>query len=236
MEDGAALQLLMREIQDTVRQARKSESAELRGFAEDLERGGGPDHGNHPQPIVCGRVTAKRSLPWPMPRVYLEMAGHMVVAWIWLRQALIAVAKLATAAGRRPRLLPGQAPGLRLLLPLGATQDPATEPAAQRHGPDLLRDAGGMVLMKMDDWISRTRSPAAAATCCSRSCRRRAGRRRRLAGQLLTRQSGLLRRLDRPPGATALRGVSLRRCRGPVRHPGVGTHLGQRPAVSGRIT
>ena len=95
MEDGAALQLLMREIQVTVRQARKCESAELRGFAEALNEAVDRIM-ETTRNLLCAAGNGEAELALANASLYLEMAGHMVVAWIWLRQGLTALAKLAT--------------------------------------------------------------------------------------------------------------------------------------------
>jgi alkylation response protein AidB-like acyl-CoA dehydrogenase len=94
MEDGAALQLLMREIQATVRQARKSESAELRGFAEALTEAVDRIM-ETTRNLLCAARNGEAELALANASLYLEVAGHTVVAWIWLRQGLIALAKLA---------------------------------------------------------------------------------------------------------------------------------------------
>jgi len=95
MEDGAALQLLMREIQVTVRQARKCESAELRGFAEALNEAVDRIM-ETTRNLLCAAGNGEAELALANASLYLEMAGHMVVAWIWLRQGLTALAKLTT--------------------------------------------------------------------------------------------------------------------------------------------
>jgi alkylation response protein AidB-like acyl-CoA dehydrogenase len=98
MEDGAALQLLMREIQTTVRRVRKSESAELRGFADALTESVDRIM-ETTRNLLCAAGNGEADMALANASVYLEMAGHIVVAWIWLRQALVAVAKLASAHG-----------------------------------------------------------------------------------------------------------------------------------------
>jgi alkylation response protein AidB-like acyl-CoA dehydrogenase len=98
MEDGAALQLLMREMHATLREARKCDSPELRGFAEDLA--GAVDRlMETTRNLLCAAANGEVELALANASLYLEMAGHMVVAWIWLRQALVAVAKLPGALG-----------------------------------------------------------------------------------------------------------------------------------------
>ncbi len=98
MQDGAALQLLMREMHATLREARKCDSPELRGFADDLA--GAVDRiMETTRNLLCAAANGEVELALANASVYLEMAGHMVVAWIWLRQALVAVARLPGAQG-----------------------------------------------------------------------------------------------------------------------------------------
>ena len=109
----------------TVREARECDSPELRGYAEDLATAWTGSW--RPRAISCARpANGEVDLALANASVYLEMVGHIVVAWMWLRQALVAVAKLPGRTGRRSRLLPGQAAGVRLLLPLGAAARPGT--------------------------------------------------------------------------------------------------------------
>jgi alkylation response protein AidB-like acyl-CoA dehydrogenase len=101
MQDGAALQLLMREIQVTVRAARKCESPELRRSAEALNAAmdGLLETTRN---LLCAAGNGEVELSLANASVYLEVAGHIVVAWIWLRQALAAVERLPAAqAGDR---------------------------------------------------------------------------------------------------------------------------------------
>jgi alkylation response protein AidB-like acyl-CoA dehydrogenase len=101
MQDGAALQLLMREIQVTVRAARKCDSPELRRSAEALNTAmdGLLETTRN---LLCAAGNGEVELSLANASVYLEMAGHIVVAWIWLRQALAAVERLPAArAGDR---------------------------------------------------------------------------------------------------------------------------------------
>lgn len=98
MQDGAALQLLMREMHATLRAARDCDSPELRGFAEDLAAAVDRIM-ETTRNLLCAAANGEVELALANASVYLEMAGHMVVAWIWLRQALVAVAKLPGAQG-----------------------------------------------------------------------------------------------------------------------------------------
>jgi alkylation response protein AidB-like acyl-CoA dehydrogenase len=98
MQDGAALQLLMREMQASVRQARKCDSPELQGSAEALN---GAIDGllETTRNLLCAAANGEVELSLANASLYLDMAGHIVMAWIWLRQALVAVDRLPDAQG-----------------------------------------------------------------------------------------------------------------------------------------
>ena len=101
MNDGAALQLLAREISAVARRASASES-------EDLQRHGKLLNESLDRVIVVSRnllcVLGRGELDLGLANasVYLDLVGHTVIGWMWLRQALVARAKLGTAvqAGR----------------------------------------------------------------------------------------------------------------------------------------
>jgi butyryl-CoA dehydrogenase len=96
MLDGAALQLLAREIAATVRHAGQSDSPELRRQGDALN-------------VALDRVmTVTRNLLCVTGRgevelglanasVYLDLVGHTVLAWVWLKQGLASVRGLAAA-------------------------------------------------------------------------------------------------------------------------------------------
>jgi alkylation response protein AidB-like acyl-CoA dehydrogenase len=93
IDGGAALAVLAREISRTVREAKAAESPELRSLGEQLG-------------AAFARVTDvarefHRSAGYARTalanaHVFLELTGHVVVAWIWLRMALVAAQKLGT--------------------------------------------------------------------------------------------------------------------------------------------
>jgi len=101
MQDGAALQLLMREMQTTVRLARKCESAELKRCAEELM--GAVDRlMETTRNALCTMRNGETELALANASLYLEACGHVVVAWLWLKQALLAVERVGAAeAGER---------------------------------------------------------------------------------------------------------------------------------------
>lgn len=96
MQDGAALQLLMREIHRAIR---------------DAQRCGSPDLARHAgaladaitlllettRNLLCAAQRGERDLALANASLHLEMTGHIVVAWIWLRQALSALERLPNA-------------------------------------------------------------------------------------------------------------------------------------------
>ena len=92
MDGGAALAVLAREIDRTVEAT--AGSPELRRWGEQL--GTAFAHVTD----VAGafqRDAGYARAALANAHVYLEMTGHAVVAWIWLRQALVAAEKLRTA-------------------------------------------------------------------------------------------------------------------------------------------
>ncbi len=98
MQDGAALQLLMREVQANVREARQCESAELRAHADALNSAIDRQM-ETTRNLLCAAGKGELELSLANASLYLEMTGHMVMAWIWLRQALAALRRLPGAAG-----------------------------------------------------------------------------------------------------------------------------------------
>ena len=96
LQEGAALQLLMREIDRTVREVRECESSDLRAHAKDLAEAvdGLMETTRN---LMCAASGGEAELALANASVYLEMMGHIVVAWMWLRQARIALAALQAA-------------------------------------------------------------------------------------------------------------------------------------------
>jgi alkylation response protein AidB-like acyl-CoA dehydrogenase len=101
MEDGMAIQRLAMEIDRTAREARNSDSPELKQYGQNLT-----DALANVMEVVrnvlCATDKGHAELAMANAHVFLEMTGHVVVAWLWLRQALVAV-----------RALPGAMPGDR---------------------------------------------------------------------------------------------------------------------------
>jgi len=86
MDGGAAMKALGLEIQATAQAAKAVPS--LAGFAAALEQALGRTAG-----VTMALLTARKDKPRESlanATMYLDMFGHVVIAWVWLRQALIA--------------------------------------------------------------------------------------------------------------------------------------------------
>jgi len=98
MNGGAAMQLLARQTSVTVREALSCESEELRRCGrllnDALDRVAAVTR-NLLGVVARGEV----DLGLANASVYLDMVGHTVIGWIWLRQGLVALKKLETAHG-----------------------------------------------------------------------------------------------------------------------------------------
>ena len=102
MKDGALLKLFGREIESTCREA-----AALPACIEGALTGAAPANGLGPMADALGRA-ASRALQTTRKlfaandldktlanaSIYLEMFGHIVVAWVWLKQAAVAARAL----------------------------------------------------------------------------------------------------------------------------------------------
>jgi len=97
MRDGAAIQLLAREIHLIARQASQCGSAELqecgKSLLEALDR-----IMNITRDLLCVIEKGESEIALANSTAYLNLVGHTVIAWIWLRQALVVVDKLNDAS------------------------------------------------------------------------------------------------------------------------------------------
>lgn len=91
MRDGAAFKALMSEIESTARQA--AATAGLEECARDLTSAANLAT-ETTQLMGTKAVQLGREAYLANATIYLDMLGHVVVAWIWLRQALVAMDKL----------------------------------------------------------------------------------------------------------------------------------------------
>jgi len=93
MQDGAAIQLLAREVHATIREASKCNSDELQGcgksLLEALDR-----VMEVTRDLLCVIDRGESELALANSAAYLNLVGHTVMAWVWLRQALVAVKHL----------------------------------------------------------------------------------------------------------------------------------------------
>ncbi len=95
MREGAALEALEREVRQTIDQAR--EVAGLSGYAREL--GSAFDMLRD----TAGRVAQTKNVNLMLANAtaYLDAFGHVVVAWLWLRQAQAALRGLAGNGGEQ---------------------------------------------------------------------------------------------------------------------------------------
>jgi len=123
MKDGASFKAVMAEIDVTVAQARRV--PELAEFADALADASASAR-ETTQAMVARAVQLGRETYLANATVYLDMLGHVVVAWIWLRQAMVAVDKLAAATGSQQAFFEGKIESCRYFfrydLPLVAPQ------------------------------------------------------------------------------------------------------------------
>jgi len=89
LQGGAVFRLLMREIRATLDEARAGPAEDVRGMAEELDAAvalaEATTAGLAP---AIGRGEARKALA--NAALYLDQMGHTVIAWMWLRQAMVA--------------------------------------------------------------------------------------------------------------------------------------------------
>jgi hypothetical protein len=95
MQDGAAFQLLGKRVQATCEQAANSGDATLGEQARAL----GAATARLAEVTRTLWAAGDPNVTLANASVYLEAFGHVVVAWIWLEQALVAHAAMASAQG-----------------------------------------------------------------------------------------------------------------------------------------
>ncbi len=95
MEQGRAFELLLAQIAETTGAATAGESQLLQQCAQAL------DAAVQDAAATTRQLLSVRDADLMLANasVYLEMLGHVVIAWIWLRQALVAGRALASAQG-----------------------------------------------------------------------------------------------------------------------------------------
>jgi alkylation response protein AidB-like acyl-CoA dehydrogenase len=91
LHDGALIRTMAEEVRATVRQARAAGSRQLQSHAGALDAAWGRVEEVTQALYAAGDLNKTLA----NATVYLEAVGHVVVAWIWLQQALAAEARLA---------------------------------------------------------------------------------------------------------------------------------------------
>ncbi len=105
MHGGAAFEALVAEIGSTVDAAR--EIAELEEFARSLAAAVATAV-ETTQTMGAKAVQLGQETYLANATIYLDMLGHVVVAWIWLRQAMVAARLLPSTSGSRRDFLEGK--------------------------------------------------------------------------------------------------------------------------------
>jgi hypothetical protein len=141
MERGRAFELLVARMGETAAEAQASESRLLHQFGEALNAA-----------MAQAGITTRQllsvrdaNLMLANASVYLEMLGHVVIAWVWLRQAVLAQRALAKAQGTDPDFYQGKLQAcqyfFRYELPKTAAQN------------ELLRSLDPSCLEMRDQWF-----------------------------------------------------------------------------------
>ena len=93
MENGQALKLLAERMLRTATEGKRSSSDDLRKWGEQLE-GAVQAAGDTTARLLARAAAGEVDQALANSAVYLDMMGHIVIAWIWLQQALVAMARL----------------------------------------------------------------------------------------------------------------------------------------------
>jgi len=96
--EGAALELLAARVLQTTVAASSSPATYLRGFGDQLA-GAMRAAVETSAKLLRKAADGEIDLALANSAVYLEMMGHIVIAWIWLQQALVAAEKVESASG-----------------------------------------------------------------------------------------------------------------------------------------
>jgi hypothetical protein len=141
MDAGAALQLLGREMLTTAKSARATGDADLARWADALSAAVA-DVGETTRALWAAG-DAERTLA--NASVYLELFGHVVIAWTWLAQAVVAQRALAEAASDDERFYRGKLQAAKYFF---LWELPKTAP---QHA--LLRSLDATCLEMRDEWF-----------------------------------------------------------------------------------
>jgi hypothetical protein len=141
MEQGRAFALLVARMGESAAEARARESQLLQQYATALDAAV-QDAAATTRALLSGR-DAKLMLA--NASVYLEMLGHVAIAWIWLRQAVLAERSLAKARGGDKAFYQGKLQACRYFF-----RHELPKTAAQN---ELLRSVDPTCLEMRDEWF-----------------------------------------------------------------------------------
>jgi len=141
MEQGRAFELLLAKISEATAAAMAGESQLLQQCAKALQAAG------QDAAATTRRLLSERDVNLMLANasVYLEMLGHVVIAWIWLRQGVLAQRSLANAQAGDKAFYQGKLQACRYFfryeLPKTAAQN------------ELLRSLDPTCLEMRDEWF-----------------------------------------------------------------------------------
>ncbi|MBE0619835.1 MAG: acyl-CoA dehydrogenase [Burkholderiales bacterium] len=141
MDGGRAFSLLLERMAETAAEAQASESALRKQCAEALTAAA-LEVGTTTRQLLASKDA---NLMLANASAYLEMLGHVVIAWVWLRQAVIAERSLVTAQGDDAAFYQGKLQACRYFF---RYELPKT---AAQHG--LLRSLDPTCLEMRDAWF-----------------------------------------------------------------------------------
>lgn len=143
MDGGAALGQLSLEFERTASEADHGDLPELRAWGGQLRESARRVRDVAEKFLAADRRYAEAALA--NAQVFLELTGHVIVAWMWLRQALVAAKKLPGADGAERDFYRGK---LQACAYFFRWELPKTE-----HWHGLLRDAERTCLDMQDAWF-----------------------------------------------------------------------------------
>lgn len=143
MSNGEGVQLLGREIELTTSAARDATSKDLRDWGDEL-RAAFSNVAALANEVRLNATSGSREAALANAQVFLDLCGHVLVAWIWLRQALLATTKLPDAPEADRDFYRGKLQACRFFF--------RWELPKTRHWASLLKSADTTCLDMKDDW------------------------------------------------------------------------------------
>ena len=143
MAGGEGIALLGREIGRTAYAAKAAGSNDLRDWGEALQSAFA-EVAALSERFRLSTTAADTEIALANAHVFLELCGHVIVAWVWLRQALVATARLPQAPEADRDFYTGKLQACRFFF--------RWELPKTHHWADLLKNADRTCLEMQDRW------------------------------------------------------------------------------------